>query len=234
MRSLTGAVVAVEQVGGDDLEVVVGGVGEGAAAVAVAQRPDAGHVGAQLRRRPRCSRARRWRRRPSRARDRRCSAAGRRPAARAMPTTLGAPSRAVDARPRRRRRAARSGCTRRRCARRCPRASRMSRIASETSSSSRRDQARALLDDGDLGAEAAVHLRELEPDVAAADDHQVARQRVEREHRRVGEVRARRRCRAGRARSARPPTLMKMRGAVSSSSPTRTRVGPLEARVALE
>ena len=47
MRSLTCRCCAVEQVGGDDLEVVVGGVGEGAAAVAVAERPDAGDVGGQ-------------------------------------------------------------------------------------------------------------------------------------------------------------------------------------------
>ena len=40
--------IVVEQVGGDDLEVVVGGVREGAPAVAVAQRPDAGDAGAQL------------------------------------------------------------------------------------------------------------------------------------------------------------------------------------------
>ena len=39
---------AVEQIGGDDLEIVVGGVGESALAVAVAERPDAGDVGAQL------------------------------------------------------------------------------------------------------------------------------------------------------------------------------------------
>src|SRR5207247_10211985 len=35
---------AVEQVGGDDLEIVVGGMGEGAAAIAVAQRPDTRHI----------------------------------------------------------------------------------------------------------------------------------------------------------------------------------------------
>ena len=40
--------LVVEQVGGDDLEVVVGGVGEGALAVAVAQGPDAGDAGAEL------------------------------------------------------------------------------------------------------------------------------------------------------------------------------------------
>ena len=38
-----------------------------------------------------------------------------------------------------------------------------------------RDEARALLDDRHLRAEAAVHLRELQPDVAAADDDQVLR-----------------------------------------------------------
>ena len=42
MRSLTRRGSSLEQIGGDDLEVVVGGVREGAAAVAVAERPDAG------------------------------------------------------------------------------------------------------------------------------------------------------------------------------------------------
>ena len=41
------AVAAVEQVRGDDLVVVVGGVGEGAAAVALAERPDAGDAGGE-------------------------------------------------------------------------------------------------------------------------------------------------------------------------------------------
>jgi hypothetical protein len=40
--------VAVEEVCGDDLEIIVGGVGEGAFAVAVAERPHSRHVGAQL------------------------------------------------------------------------------------------------------------------------------------------------------------------------------------------
>ena len=40
-------------------------------------------------------------------------------------------------------------------------------------SSSSRAQARAVLDDRDLGAEAAVHLAELQADVAAADDRRV-------------------------------------------------------------
>ena len=40
--------VVVEQVGGYDFVVVVGGVGEGAASVAVAEGPDAGDVGAEL------------------------------------------------------------------------------------------------------------------------------------------------------------------------------------------
>ena len=47
MRSLTRRLIAVEQIGGDDLEIVVGGVGEGAAAVAVAERPDARDIGGQ-------------------------------------------------------------------------------------------------------------------------------------------------------------------------------------------
>ena len=64
-----------------------------------------------------------------------------------------------------------------------PSASRMSAIASETSSSSRAISRGAHLDDRHLGAEAAVHLRELEADVAAADDDQVPRQLVERQHR---------------------------------------------------
>ena len=38
----------VEKIRGDDLEIVIGGVGEGAFAVAVAKRPDPRHVGAQL------------------------------------------------------------------------------------------------------------------------------------------------------------------------------------------
>ena len=50
------------------------------------------------------------------------------------------------------------------------------------------DQPRAALDHRHLGAEAAIHLREFEPDIAAADDRQMPRQRVELEDRRVGEV----------------------------------------------
>ena len=42
------AAIAIEKVGRDDLEVVVGGMGESALAVAVAERPDAGHARAQL------------------------------------------------------------------------------------------------------------------------------------------------------------------------------------------
>ena len=98
-----------------------------------------------------------------------------------------------------------------RCARRCPRLAGCRATASETSASSRAISRGAHLDDGDLGAEAAVHLRELQPDVAAADHHQVLGHRVE--------LRA---CavlvRYGTASTpgmsgtrARPPTLMKMR-----------------------
>src|ERR1700730_6448100 len=40
--------IAVEKVGRDDLEVIVGCMGESALAVAIAERPDAGHVRTQL------------------------------------------------------------------------------------------------------------------------------------------------------------------------------------------
>jgi hypothetical protein len=52
-----------------------------------------------------------------------------------------------------------------------------------------RDQRRRPLDNRHLGADAAVHLRELEPDVAAADDDQVPRHAAEFQYRRAGEVR---------------------------------------------
>ena len=52
-----------------------------------------------------------------------------------------------------------------------------------------RDQSRRLLDDGHFGAEAPEHLRELEADVAAAHDDEVLRDVVERQHRRVREIR---------------------------------------------
>ena len=115
-----------------------------------------------------------------------------------------------------------------------PSPSRISRIAVGDVLVLAADQARALLDHRHLGAEAAEHLRELEPDVAAADDDQVAGQRVEREHRAVGEVGdvVRRPGRSGTA--ARPPTLMKMRVGGERSSPTLTVRGPVEAGVAAE
>ena len=125
---------AVEQVGGDDLVIVVGGVGEGAAAVAVAERQCAGRWSGARRRR-RCSRARRPRRPRRRARDRRCSACGRPRGARAS-------------RPRRARRRAvdadltsvAGGAKRMHSASQrtaIPSASRMARIASDMSGSSR-------------------------------------------------------------------------------------------------
>jgi hypothetical protein len=45
-----------------------------------------------------------------------------------------------------------------------------------------RDDARRHLDHGDAAAEAPVHLRELEADVAAADDDQVLRQKIDVHH----------------------------------------------------
>ena len=51
------------------------------------------------------------------------------------------------------------------------------------------DQARAVFDNGDFAAEAAEHLSELQPDIAAPDDHEMTRQKIDLHHRRVGEVR---------------------------------------------
>ena len=59
-----------------------------------------------------------------------------------------------------------------------PSASRMSFTAADTLVLAL-DQARSLLDDGHLAAEAAVHLRKLEADVTAADDDEMTRQDIE-------------------------------------------------------
>ena len=56
-----------------------------------------------------------------------------------------------------------------------PSFSRISRMAPETSSSSRWTRRGAHFDHGDLAAEAAEHLAELEADVAAADHDEMAR-----------------------------------------------------------
>src|SRR5581483_341762 len=50
-----------------------------------------------------------------------------------------------------------------------------------------RNQPRGLLDDGHFAPEAAVHLAELQPDVAAADDDQVFGQEVHFHHARIVE-----------------------------------------------
>ena len=106
---------------------------------------------------------------------------------------------------------------------------------SETSSSSRPISRGAFSTTVTSAAEAAIHLREFEPDIAAADDDQMARQRVERQHRACwsgyGDLVD---ARHVAAPTARPPTLRKIFGAVSSSSPTRTVSRPLEARMAAD
>ena len=61
-------------------------------------------------------------------------------------------------------------------------------MAAETSGSSRLIRRGAHLDDGDLAAEAAEHLAELEADVAAADDDEMLGEEVELHHRAVGQV----------------------------------------------
>ena len=48
MRSLTRRAVMVQKIGGDDFVVVVGSVRESSSPVAIAQRIDAGDIGAEL------------------------------------------------------------------------------------------------------------------------------------------------------------------------------------------
>ena len=68
-----------------------------------------------------------------------------------------------------------------------PSASRISRIASETSCVLAGDKPRRLFNHRDFRAQPSKHLRELEPDVASAHDDEALRQGVEFEQRRVGE-----------------------------------------------
>ena len=188
MRSVTCAVAAVEEVRRDDLVVVVGGVGEGAAAVALAERPDAGDAGGE----------------PvvdgdvaaasvatPAASSPRSSVLGRRPMARRTWLATSPPARRWRSRRRPRRRRA---CG----AKRMHSALVRTRDALGLEDAAHRlgdvrvlaaDQVRRLLDQGDLGAEAAVALRELEADVAAADHHEVGGQLVEREDAGVGQRR---------------------------------------------
>ena len=70
-----------------------------------------------------------------------------------------------------------------------PSASRMCRIASETSSSSRPISRGPFSTMVTSAPKRRIHLRELEADVAAADDDEMPRHVIEREHRRVREVR---------------------------------------------
>ena len=61
-------------------------------------------------------------------------------------------------------------------------------MAADISSSSRCDQARPHLDDGDFASESPEHLPELQPDIAAAHDDQVPGKKINVHHRAVGEV----------------------------------------------
>ena len=178
--------IVVEEVGGDDFEVVVGGVGEGAAAVAVAHGPDAGDVGAELvvdgdvaavvGATPAFSRPR-------------SSVLGRRPTARRMWEPMLSGRSSSQSTP-----AAMSLPSRRKWMHSAlgriwmPSFSRKDRMAAETSSSSRETRRGRFFDDGDFAAEAAEHLREFEADVAAADDDEMAREGVEFEDADVGEI----------------------------------------------
>jgi hypothetical protein len=87
------------------------------------------------------------------------------------------------------------------------------------------DQAAAHLEDGDLTAEATEHLAELKANVASADDDQMLGQGFEIHQRAVVEVgNFLETVDVGRG-AARPPTSMKMRGAVRRSAPTLTTAG---------
>ena len=178
--------VAVQEVGGDDLVVVVGGVREGAAAVALAQRPHAGDGGLQ----------------PVVHGDD------------AAPVDLdagGVQAQVVGVRaPSHRQQQVRSdharfpGCAVQRGGDRVavPAHVHALRVQAHVHAlgfqdpGHRRgdvrrfplDQAVAGVDERDLAAEAAVHLRELQPDVAAADDDQVLGQHLQVQDGRVGQV----------------------------------------------
>ena len=92
---------------------------------------------------------------------------------------FGAPSRAIDMRDDRLPRFEKTRCISRSARISMPSASRISRMAAETSSSSRCSQARTHLDDGHFAPESAEHLPELQPDIAAAHDDQVRRKIVD-------------------------------------------------------
>ena len=181
--------LAVEEVRGQDLEVVVRGVREGAAAVAVAERPDAGHVGRELVvDRDVAARVHRdaGRLEPEVVRVR--AAADREQHVRAHDGRLALL--AVDAHGHAllvRRQADALGARAHRDAlgqQDAP--DRLGHVLVLAG-----DEPRHPLDHGHARAEAPVHLRELEADVAAADDHQVRRHPVEGEHGAVGQIRHR-------------------------------------------
>ena len=180
------AAIVVEQVGRHDLVVVVRGVGEGAAAVDVTQRPDARHAGAQLFvDRDVAARIRLHARlvepeivgvRPASDREQQVRALD------LVRVVLAVESDADAAA------APRQGDA-------LGVEPDLDALAFENLPDRRRhllvlarDQPRAHLDDGDAGAEAPVHLGELQADVAAADHHQVLGQGVKLEHGAVREM----------------------------------------------
>ena len=181
------AVGAVQQVRGDDLVVVVGGVGERAAAIALAERPDAGGAGSEavvdadeaagVGLDPGGVEAEVVGVGPAAHRQEHVAARRLRRAVFAAEADLdiAAVRREADA--------LRAGAHRD--------AVRLQDAADGLGDVRvlAADQARALLDHGDGGAEAVESLGELEADVAAADHDEVAGQRVEGEDRFVVERR---------------------------------------------
>ena len=181
------SLIVVEEIGRHDLEIILRRVRERASAIAVAHRPDAGNVGAQLvvhldiaaRVGARCP--------PCRGRGRRCSAAGRsRPAdefrrsARSLPLDstftaiefpcFSTPTTLLSTRTS------------------MPSSLRKPATACETSSSSREIRRGPSFDHGHLASEAAIDLSKLKADVAAAQDHQMRGEEIDVHHRAVGEV----------------------------------------------
>src|SRR5258708_7831514 len=179
-------VIAVEQIGGDDLKIVVGGVGEGASPIAIAERPDTRHICAEriihLDEATRLSayagvlEAEIVSIGPAADRDEQVRSANLRAAIGAFELHHDVVALLGDAQ--------------------TPRI--QAKIDAFTGEKRRNglrdilvltwDEARAYLDDCDLATEASVHLSKLEANVAATEHKQMPGQEIDIHHRSIGEV----------------------------------------------
>src|SRR5258708_7798338 len=179
-------VIAVEQIGGDDLKIVVGGVGEGASPIAIAERPDTRHICAEriihLDEATRLSayagvlQAEIVSIGPAAHRDEQVRSANLRAAIGAFELHHDVVALLGDA----------------------PTPRIQAKIDAFTGEKRRnglrdilvltRDEARAYLDDCDLATEASVHLSKLEANVAATEHQQMSGQEIDIHHRAIGEV----------------------------------------------